>query len=83
MQNLKEFEAYMDKNFSGDDWADGADEDAIRLLKKFNAEEWETLKTLWRQKSASWLKEKLENYDGYYWRDTLKTILSFNDLDPL
>ncbi len=138
MKILKEFEVYLDKNFSGDDWADWADEDAIRLLKKFTDEEWEALKTLWRRKSAAWqerlasiigeenpevclqiledmvfgqnikvsdraldtlevsdniyrpspkmtdwLKDKLEKNDEKYWKDTLKTILSFNDLPPL
>ena len=54
MKNLEEFDAYLEKDYSRDDWADWASDDALPLLEKLTGEEWEALKTLWPEKSEAW-----------------------------
>lgn len=50
MNNLNEFDIYLEKDHSRDDWADWASDDALRLLEKFADEEWEALKHFGRKK---------------------------------
>ena len=63
MQNLKEFDGYLEQDHHPDAWADYAFEDALILLDKFTDDEWEALKTLWPQKSEAW-QERLASIVG-------------------
>jgi hypothetical protein len=71
MTIFQELDAYLSQDFSDDYWADDASLYACELVKQLTTEDWNALKSSWRNRSKQWQERCAEILD---WGDARQAV---------
>lgn len=71
MTTFQELDAYLSQEFSDDYWYDDAKFYACELVKQLTADDWDALKSSWRNRSKQWQERCAEMLD---WGDVRQAV---------
>lgn len=71
MTTFQELDAYLSKDFSEDYWADDASLYARELVKQLSSQDWNALKSCWKNRSKQWQVRFAEILD---WGETRRAV---------
>lgn len=71
MTTFQELDTYLSQDFSDDYWSDDASLYACELVKQLTTEDWDALKSSWRNRSKHWQERCAEILD---WGDARQAV---------